>query len=220
MDELVVEVTRGGRVESRHRVSLVVADAAGRARFAAGDAAMRVFPRSAVKAMQALPFVESGAPERYGLGIDALALACASHSGARRHVESATATLRAAGLDPSALECGASDPQDATEARALARFGVTASALHNNCSGKHAGFLCLACAQGWETDGYVKAGHPVQRAARDAIADVTGATLHDSGAGIDGCAIPTYAIPLLALARGFAKLGTGEGLAPKRAAAA
>ena len=220
MDSLVVEVTRGGRVESRHRVALALVDAAGRLRFGAGDVEARVFPRSAVKAMQALPFAESGAPERFGLGDDSLALACASHSGARRHVEAAAATLRAAGLSPDMLECGAAEPQDPTEARALARFGGSASALHNNCSGKHAGFLCLACAEGWETAGYVGIGHRVQRAARDAVAELTGAALDDSQAGIDGCSIPTYPIPLAALARGFARFGAGEGLGPKRAAAA
>jgi L-asparaginase II len=217
---VVVEVLRGARVESRHRGAGAVVDAGGAVAFAFGEIDEPVFPRSAVKALQSLPLVESGAADALRLSDAEIALACASHSGAQAHVEAAAAMLAKAGLDAASLACGAQWPLGEDASRALARAGQTPSPLHNNCSGKHAGFLCLACASGWDAKGYEQATHPVQRAARATIADVTGATLGEDVCATDGCSIPTYAVPLRALALGFARLATGAGLAPSRAAAA
>ena len=217
---VVVEVLRGARVESRHRGAGAVVDADGAVALAFGEIDEPVFPRSAVKALQSLPFVESGAADALRLSEAEIALACASHSGATAHVETAAAMLAKAGLDVASLACGAHWPLGEEASRALARAGQTPSPLHNNCSGKHAGFLCLACASGWETKGYEQAAHPVQRAARAAIEDVTGAALGEDVCATDGCSIPTYAVPLRALALGFARLATGASLAPSRAAAA
>jgi L-asparaginase II len=111
-------------------------------------------------------------------------------------------------------------PSHSDSSRALARSGATATALHNNCSGKHAGFICFACAAGLDHRGYVAAHHPVQREVRGALEGLTGVTLSEDQCGIDGCSIPTFAIPLAALAHGFARYGTGRGLAPERAKAA
>ena len=143
---VLVEVLRGARVESRHAGAVAVADARGGTVLALGDVERPVYPRSAVKALQALPLVETGAADRYGLGPEELALACASHSGEPGHVATATRTLALAGLDASALQCGAHWPIHQPSAHALAREGGTAGAVHNNCSGKQAGFLCVACA--------------------------------------------------------------------------
>ena len=217
---VVVEVMRGARVESRHRGAGAAVDADGAVAFMVGEIDQPVFPRSAVKALQSLPLVESGAADALRLSEAEIALACASHSGASAHVETAAAMLAKAGLDVASLACGAHWPLGEDASRALARAGQTPSSLHNNCSGKHAGFLCLACASGWETHGYEQAAHPVQRAARAAIADVTGAALGEDVRATDGCSIPTYAVPLRALALGFARLATGVGLASSRAAAA
>jgi L-asparaginase II len=217
---VVVEVMRGARVESLHRGAGAVVDADGGVALAFGEVDEPVFPRSAVKALQALPLVESGAADALRMTEAEIALACASHSGAPEHVETAAAMLAKAGLDAVSLACGAHWPLGEDAARALARAGGAPSPLHNNCSGKHAGFLCLACASGWATKGYEQAAHPVQRAAKAAIEEVTGAALGEDVCGIDGCSIPTYATPLRALALGFARLATGRGLAPRRAAAA
>src|SRR5579863_9518595 len=211
---VVVEITRGDRVESAHRGAGAVVDAEGRIVMAFGDAERPVYPRSAVKALQALPLIESGAADRLGLSDKEIALACASHSGSDDHVATARAMLAKAGRDEGTLECGVHWPLGETEARALARSGRTPNALHNNCSGKHAGFVCLSCAMGVEPKGYVAPDHAVQREAAAAIAAATGARLSEETRGVDGCAIPTYAVPLIALARGFARLGTGEGLSP------
>ena len=145
---VLVEVHRGGLIESRHRGAVAIVDADGAKVLAVGDVAKPVFPRSAVKPLQALPLVESGAAERYALGDEELALACASHSGEPAHVEVVTRMLNRAGLDVSALACGTHWPSSQAAAFALARAGAAPSALHNNCSGKHAGFLCVACAMG------------------------------------------------------------------------
>jgi L-asparaginase II len=217
---VLVEVMRGALVESRHRGSVAVVDADGATVLALGDVELPIYPRSAVKALQALPLIESGAADKFGLGDAELALACASHGGEPEHVATASRMLAHAGLDVGALECGTHWPSYQPAAQALARASGAPSALHNNCSGKHAGFLCVACAAGIEHRGYVAAGHAVQREVKAAIESVVGVELSEERRGIDGCAIPTYAVPLTALARGFARFGTGRGLGPERAKAA
>ena len=216
---VLVEVTRGPLVESRHRGAVAVSDADGHSVLAVGDISAPVFPRSAVKALQAIPLVERGVADRYALGEEELALACASHSGEPAHVAGVERMLAKAGLDSSALRCGVHWPISQSAAYALARSG-TASALHNNCSGKHAGFLCLACAMGADTDEYFRPEHPVQREVRAVLEDLTGAVLGQEVCAVDGCSVPTWAMPLEKLAYGFAKFGAGHGLSPGRAAAA
>jgi L-asparaginase II len=216
---VLVEVLRGGLVESRHCGAVAVADTEGTIPLSVGDIATPVFPRSAVKALQALPLVESGAAERYGFADEELALACASHSGERAHVEGVTRMLANAGLEPSALCCGVHWPLSQAAAHALARTG-SASALHNNCSGKHAGFLAVARARGVDHAGYWQPDHPVQRDVHNVLEDLTGAVLPPHHRAVDGCSVPTWAVPLRSLAHGFAKFGTGRGLSPERARAA
>ena len=217
---VLVEVSRGLSVESRHRGAVAVSDASGSLLFSLGDVERPTFARSSVKALQALPLVESGAADRFGFGDAELALACASHAGEPEHVAAVAGALARLGLDETALECGAHWPLSDAAARALAASGAGPSALHNNCSGKHAGFLCVACAMEVPTAGYVEPAHPVQREAAAAIEAVTGETLAAAPVGVDGCGIPTYALPLKAIARGFARFGTGDGLTPARAEAA
>jgi L-asparaginase II len=220
MDPVLVDVTRGALVESRHRGAVAVMDDDGGVVFQAGDIAAAVFPRSAVKALQALPLVESGAADRLGLTDAEIALACASHNGEPAHAATAEAMLRKAGRDAACLECGAHWPSLQAATLALAGSGGTATALHNNCSGKHAGFICLACDRGDEPAGYVGAEHPTMRQVTAALAEMTGTVLDARNRGTDGCSIPTYAIPLRALALAFARFGTGRRLPPARAAAA
>jgi L-asparaginase II len=217
-DPVLVEVTRGARVESAHRGAIAVVDARGVVRAALGDIDQRVFPRSAVKSIQQLPLVESGAAERYGFGEAELALACSSHNAEPRHVTTARKMLASAGRSEADLECGGHPPMDRAAAEALVRLGEPWGPIHDNCSGKHAGFICLACALGADPQGYVRPDHVAQRAISAALADVTAADLGDPA--VDGCSIPAYAIPLRNLALAFARMVTGEALAPSRAAAA
>ena len=216
---VLVEVTRGHIVESVHRGAVAVFDADGVEVTAIGDIDRPVFPRSAVKAIQALPLVESGAADAFGLGAREIAMACASHSGEPAHADLAAAMLGKAGLDAGALECGAHWPTNQATALALAAGGRP-TALHNNCSGKHAGFLCTCRHLGIDHRGYVGAGHGEQKLVREAMEAVTGAAHGADVCGVDGCSIPTYAVPLRNLATGFARMATGRGLAPQRAAAA
>jgi L-asparaginase II len=218
-DPILVEVLRGSLVESRHRGAVSVVNADGAMLLAIGDVTMPVFPRSAIKALQALPLVESGAADRYGFGDEELALACSSHSGEPAHVEGVARMLCEAGLDASALACGAHWPISQPAAYALAKTGAP-SALHNNCSGKHAGFLCLACAMGIDHVGYWQPEHPVQQRVHAVLEDLTGESLGPERCAVDGCSVPTWAIPLKKLAYAFAKFGTGRGLSLERAAAA
>ena len=217
---ITVEVTRGQLVESRHRGLAIVVDAEGKTVFSAGDVDAGVFPRSACKAMQALPLVESGAADAYCFGNRELALACASHSGEPEHVATAAAMLKAAGRDESVLECGAHWSSHQAVLIDQARTLEKPSALHNNCSGKHSGFICTCCHTGEDPRGYAGFDHPLQQAIRAIMSDLTGAVLSRDNCGTDGCSIPTYAVPLSGLARGFGKLATGKGLEPIRAAAA
>jgi L-asparaginase II len=215
IDPVLVEAWRGPLVESRHRGAVAVADVDGKLVLSVGDVSTPVFPRSAVKALQALALVESGAADRYGLTDEELALACASHSGEPAHVESVTRMLAKAGLDASALACGAHWPISHPAAFALAKTG-TPSALHNNCSGKHAGFLCVACAMGIDHVGYWRPEHPVQQGVRGVLEDLTGTALGPDRCAVDGCSVPTWAIPLKNLAHAFAKFGTGHRLPRER----
>jgi L-asparaginase II len=173
-----------------------------------------------VKAIQALPLVETGTADAYGFGDRELALACASHSGEPAHVELAQAMLAKAGLDKSALECGAHWPSGHGAEIALARAGGSPNALHNNCSGKHSGFLCTCVHAGIAHRGYVQAGHAFQEMVRDAMQAVTGAAHDSNNRATDGCSIPTYAVPLKSFALGFARMATGRGFGPERAKAA
>ncbi len=217
---VLVEVLRGARVESRHAGAVAVIDADGGVLLAAGDIDAPVFPRSAVKALQALPLIESGAADRFGLTPKEIALACASHGGEAQHVETATGMLAKAGQAPDCLECGVQWPSDSRAGRALAAAGREPSALHNNCSGKHSGFVCLACALGAAPAGYVRPEHPAMREVTAALAAMTGAALTEENRATDGCSIPTYAIPLRALALAFARFGSGARLPAARATAA
>jgi L-asparaginase II len=217
---VLVEVTRGGRVESAHRGRLAVVDADGKAVLSLGDIAEPIFPRSAVKAIQALILAESGAIQRFDLSQAELALACASHNGEPLHAETAAGMLKKAGRKATCLECGAHWPMHEAAAHALARSGREPSALHNNCSGKHAGFVCAAVAMEEEPAGYIRPDHPVMADVTGALEDVCGYSLGSTTPGIDGCSIPTYAIPLHNLAHGFARFGTGQGFGMERARAA
>jgi L-asparaginase II len=220
VDPVLIEVVRGEMVESRHRGACAVVDAAGRAALALGDCEQLVYGRSAIKPLQALPLIETGAADRYGLGAGEIALACASHRGESVHVAAVAAWLERIGLGPDDLECGAHPPLNPAAAQALIRAGEAPSALHNNCSGKHAGFLTTARHLGEPTRGYIDADHPVQRRVAAALAAMTGCDLARAPRGIDGCGIPVIGLPLAAMARAMARLADPRGLAGERQTAA
>ncbi len=215
-DPVLVEATRGPLVESLHRGAVAVCGADGRLVAAWGDVERAVFPRSAVKPLQALPLIESGAADHFGLSEPELALACASHTGSAAHVATITAWLQRIGLGEDDLECGSQAPSDSAAAQALLAAGRAASALHNNCSGKHCGMLTTARYLNEPTKGYIAADHPVQRRITAVLAAMTGVPAQHTPFGTDGCGIPTFALPLSGLATAMARLADPRQLAPAR----
>ena len=194
-------MTRGPVEESEHRVHGVISDLSGPVAVW-GEQDRPVIPRSAIKFIQAIPLVRTGAAERYAVSDIELALACSSHSGEAAHVDAVRSWLQRIGLDESALECG----PDMPIAGAGDRVGLTPEAIYNCCSGKHAGFLTVAKHLGIDHRGYIEPDHPIQQLVTEAIQDLTGQDLSGQTPGRDGCAIPTFSIPLADLARSMAQL--------------
>jgi L-asparaginase II len=209
---VLVEQTRGPLVENRYRGAFAIVDASGATIAAAGDIGRPVFPRSAVKSMQALALFTSGAVDSFALSDADLALACASHHGEEPHLAGVDRILRRIGATTTDLECGAHQPVNAAARAALRQAGGQPTPLHNNCSGKHAGMLAVARALDVPMPGYVQRDHAVQHAVRAGLEAVLGEPLDETRCGTDGCSIPTWATPLTTLARGFARMATGEGL--------
>jgi L-asparaginase II len=213
---VLIEVTRGQLVESWHRGSVAVAAPSGALALALGDVASPVYPRSAIKALQAVPLIESGAADHFGFGPAEIALACGSHAGTERHATLAASMLHRAGLTPSALHCGAHAPLGPSAANALIAASQAPTQLHNNCSGKHAGMLATAVHLDEPTVDYWQPNHNVQRRVHRVLEEVSGAELGAEVRGTDGCSVPNWAMPLSVLAQTFARLGTGEGLPADR----
>ena len=212
--ELLVEVTRGGWVESRHYGHAVVVDEQGRVVAAIGDPGHVTFLRSTLKPIQALAVVASGAADAFGFDDAEVALMCGSHAGEPHHVARAASMLAKLGLGPDQLACGPQPPASPAARAALVQAGAAPSRLHNNCSGKHAGMLALARHRGWPVEGYHRADHPVQQAVRQLVADLTG--LRPGGPAwreaVDGCGVVTFALPLVEVARMFRFLGRPDRL--------
>lgn len=214
-----VELTRGDIVESVHRGALAVADADGALIASLGDVENPVYPRSALKPIQAMPLVESGAADAFGLTDEHIALACASHSGEPMHTTRVAAWLKHLGLGEHDLACGAHPPRYEPLWREMIRRGEQPSRVHNNCSGKHAGFLTVARHWGVATAGYERHDHPVQQAVARVLSDLSGIT-SPLPWGVDGCAAPNFALPLNAFARALARIAKPASLEEPRAGAA
>lgn len=209
---VLVEVTRGSGVESRHRGAICVTDAKGNVIAAVGDVTTPVYPRSAAKPLQTLALIETGAADRFNVSGQELALASASHNGEPEHVELVLQWLNRLGLGVDDLECGPSVMMEGLDGEP--------TRAHNNCSGKHAGFLTTALHLGETTAGYAGAAHPVQQRLRRLLSEMTDCDLSDAPEGIDGCGIPVLALPLDAMAFGMARMADPSGLDKNRAAAA
>lgn len=202
---ILVEVTRGAIVESRHRGAIVVTTSGGDVLKSLGDAALITSTRSTIKPIQAIPFITSGAADHFNVDERELAVVCASHEGEAIHTETVAGMLARAGLDETALRCGAQAPYDAATSKRLEQDGKPFTQLHNNCSGKHTGMLMTAVLRGLDLDDYVSIEHPVQR---EIISTFTGMAGLDTNipSAIDGCSAPTFSVPLRSLARAFACL--------------
>jgi L-asparaginase II len=210
---ILVEVRRGSVVESFHRGAIVAVEPSGSVAAQLGDSDFVTSTRSTIKPFQAIPFVTTGAADHFGISERELALACASHEGESFHVETVAGMLTRAGLDESALRCGAHPPYNADAARQLEKEGMPFTQLHNNCSGKHTGMLLTAVYRGLPLENYYEPEHPVQTeilAVVRRMADLNG----EVPSAIDGCNAPTFGVPLRSLALAFARL-VDPGVAPE-----
>jgi len=216
---VLLERHRGGRLESRHRGSWVVVDTTGELVDGAGAKREPVFARSSTKSIQALALLESGAADAFGYDQADLALALASHSGEDQHTRRVAAILERLDLGPAALGCGATPPTDAATRRALFASGEGPSALHHNCSGKHAGFLALARHLDVDPAAYIDPAAPSQQRVRQAMLELCDLEEAELGVAVDGCSAPTFHLPLHKLALGIARIATPAELAAPRKAA-
>jgi len=201
---VLASLWRGGVCEGRIRGHIAVVDASDRLVGAAGDPTIVTTLRSCVKPIQALPFLEHAADELRASSVD-VAIACSSHNGEEVHVAAVRRLLDLAGVDEAALRCGPQLPMDETAARRLIATGDGPRPVHNNCSGKHAAMLATCAVLGWPLEGYIEAGHPCQRAVTAALARLLEVDLGAAPWGIDGCGLPTYGVPLSAIAAAFAR---------------
>ncbi len=216
---LVVEVTRGNLVESVHRVAACAVDASGTTLYEAGDVEAPVYLRSAAKPFIAAAVIESGAGDRFGFDAREVAVMSGSHAGQPFHVDAVRSILRKIGMDPSALQCGVHWPYDEPTANALRRAGEEPTALHNNCSGKHAGILALCEVVGADRSTYLRADNPAQRRILDFCARLSNDDAAAWPIGIDGCGIPVYATSLRKAALSFARFASLRGIDERTAAA-
>lgn len=213
---VLVRLWRGSAVESQHRGAWVLCDVDGRVLEGAGAFRAPCFARSSIKCLQALPLLESGAADRFGFDASELALCLASHNAEEIHTAGVARMLGRLGLEPRHLLCGPQAPGDPRARAELARRGEKPGAIHNNCSGKHAGFLALALHLGVPPERYLERDCLAQRRVHEAVLELTGLAPAELSVEIDGCSAPTFRMPLAALARAFARVSSPAGLPAAR----
>jgi len=216
---ILVEVTRGPLVESIHRGAVAIARADGSLAFSLGDVNAPVYPRSSLKPIQALPLLESGAADAFTLSPEEIALACASHSGEPMHTSRVAAWLKKIGCNESDLACGPHAVRYEPVWMDMIRHGERPTRLHNNCSGKHTGFLTVCKHWNVAREDYEHHDHPIQRAVAKSLSELTDIKAEFPW-GVDGCAAPNFALPLSAFALALARFATPESLPEHRAKAA
>ena len=207
--EPLIQLTRGGLTENLHLGAVAVVNTQGAITAQAGDPQWLTFTRSCLKALQALPFVESGGPAQFGFSAQLVALMCASHNGEQKHVDAAQDMLDKAGVSYKTLKCGCHVPLQFSFFDKAPPADFVADERHNNCSGKHSGFLAYCVQHGHALQDYLEPEHPLQQAIRRDVARAVGMDANDMPMGIDGCSAPNYAMPLWRLAYGYARLASG-----------
>ena len=205
-----VRVWRGEEIESLHAVVAAVVDGGGRVLRRHGDPARRASLRSSAKPIQLLPLLEEGLVEQFGFAQEELAVMAASHDAEPFHLEAVRSILDKAGLDESLLRCGAHDPGNAAAAEELRQRGERPTAIHNNCSGKHAGMLVVCRAMGWPLESYLAADHPLQLRIWRTVAELAGLAPERIGRAVDGCGAVTFAMPVAVMARAWAALAMAD----------
>jgi L-asparaginase II len=212
-------VWRGAIAESRHRLQAVACTPAGDIALETEGANLVTSFRSSAKPFQCLPLVERGHADRWGFTDEHIALMCASHTGSEYHLNLVREILDRIGLAAEDLACAFHLPSDPASRESLERNPGSRSKLYNNCSGKHAGMLCLALSEGWPVRGYAEAGHPLKRLMQETVADLAGVPAPTLVTGVDGCGAVTFGMPIAAMARAWARLGAASAGGDAREAA-
>jgi L-asparaginase II len=215
----LVELTRGGIVESVHHGALAIADAQGRLIASVGEPGLVAYLRSSAKPFQAVPLIETGAADAYDLSPREIALVCASHKGMDMHAEAAASIQAKIGAGEGDLLCGTHEVGDPETAQRLIRQGLGPTANRHNCSGKHSGMLALARHHDWPLAGYVRPEHPAQQLILRTFAELCGLAPGEVVVGVDGCSAPNFAIPLVCAATAYARLADPASLAPRKGGA-
>lgn len=203
---LMIEVTRGPIVESMHQVMAVVTNENGSVTQYWGNPLYLTLPRSAIKMLQALPLIESGAADKFNLEAKHIALACGSHRGEKDHLQALFQWMEKAGIQETQLVCGPHLPYDEKSAEAMLRRGQAATPLCNNCAGKHLALISTCLHLGEDPTGYEKYEHGAQKRVRKVLTEMIKVDHSKVGHGVDGCGIPTYGVALQALATGMSSL--------------
>jgi L-asparaginase II len=217
--EPVVELTRGGIVESIHFGAMAVVDSTGCLLASFGNPNLITFPRSSMKPLQALPFVEDGGPEYYGLTEEELAIMCASHHGTDEHMRVLRSIHAKVGLQESDLQCGIHWPSDKATALAMRERGEEPTPYRHNCSGKHSGMLAQALMHDYSKETYLSMDNPLQERILKTVAEMCGMETENLPIGIDGCSAPVFAMPLYNFALAMARLADPSHLGEVRASA-
>lgn len=214
--QVLVEVTRGPLVENRHRGHVAVVDWQGKLLWSAGDPQHITYWRSSAKPVQALPVVELGAADHYGITPAELALFCASHNGEPFHTQTVQDIFAKIGQDYHLLQCGVHAPYHKATAKALLLAGEEPSVLHSNCSGKHSGMLTLVTHLNYNPSNYLDLDHPLQQTILDYIAEMTDYPREQIAIGTDGCGVPVHGLPIYNMSLAYARLARPQGLGKER----
>lgn len=215
MSVALVELTRGGQLESAHYGNAVFMDSEGRVLAKAGDEAKSTYWRSSAKPVQAFLPITTGAVDHFGITGRELAVICSSHFGEDMHVEAVRSILAKAGIPESAVSTGTHLPFDKASAEALIRASKAPTPLHHNCSGKHAGMLITCKHMGWPMEDYHLPGHPVQMAAHEIVSELSSIPKDEIPIGVEGCSVSSFYLPLWAMAYIYAKLADPDKLPEK-----
>lgn len=204
--KILLEKQRGKLVESRHRGYVAVVDENEKNAYYVSSSNVTTYWRSSAKPFQAIPLIQDGGINKFGLTLKELALICASHAGEQQHVNTVSAILSKVGVTEKHLQCGIHPPVNRTMRENLIRSRTSPSEVHNNCSGKHAGMLALAKLMGVSTEGYWKLEHPVQKRMLETVKIFTGLNADEIKVGIDGCGVPVYGVSLSRMALAYKRL--------------
>lgn len=209
INPILVEAHRGGLRESFHRGAVCVADAKGTVIFEAGNIHQLCYPRSAMKLLQVIPLLTEAGVEKFDFSLEEIAVMCGSHNGEAEHQRVVKSILEKCGLDESYLACGAQYPTAKREANALIQSGNKAMAIHNNCSGKHAGMLALCALKGWDVETYLKPSHPLQQLILNVCSEFYEYPTNKMVCALDGCTAPIYSVPVYHQALAYKNLVAG-----------